>query len=118
MSAPPCPFCALPPDALVWQSDRVVALRHRYPVAPGHTLVIPRRHVATYFDADAHEQAEIWRAVAEVKAQRDRERAPDGYNVGFNAGEVAGQTVMHLHVHVIPRYRGDMDDPRAGACAA
>ncbi|MCA9621532.1 MAG: DEAD/DEAH box helicase family protein, partial [Myxococcales bacterium] len=113
-SAKPCIFCDLEERDLVWSSDFVLAVRDAMPVTDGHTLVIPRRHVATYFDASADERAAIWAAVDVIKAQLDEELKPDGYNVGFNAGEAAGQTVMHLHVHVIPRYRGDMDDPRGG----
>jgi HKD family nuclease len=70
--------------------------------------------VPTYFDAVAFERAELWRAVDEVKDLLDGEFQPHGYNVGFNVGRSAGQTVDHLHVHVIPRYVGDMDDPRGG----
>ena len=109
-----CPFCAADAADVVWSSALVIAVRDRFPVAPGHTLVIPRRHVATYFDATPWEQAELWRAVAEVKKHLDGTHRPDGYNVGFNAGEAAGQTVMHCHIHVIPRTVGDMDDPRGG----
>jgi superfamily II DNA or RNA helicase/diadenosine tetraphosphate (Ap4A) HIT family hydrolase len=111
---PPCPFCQLPADDLVWSDGLVVALLDRYPVSPGHTLVLPRRHVATWFDASPEEQLAIWHAVDKVKRQLDEAHRPDGYNVGFNAGAAAGQTVMHLHVHVIPRFTGDMDDPRGG----
>nr|WP_153822551.1 DEAD/DEAH box helicase family protein [Polyangium spumosum] len=85
-----------------------------YPVSPGHTLVIPRRLIATWFDATPEEQAAIFQLVDEVKRKIDAELSPDGYNIGINAGEAAGQTVMHMHVHVIPRYRGDVDDPRGG----
>lgn len=99
---------------MVAENDLCLALRDVYPVSPGHTLVVTRRHVATYFDASEAEQAALWQLVGQVKGALDRERGPDGYNVGFNAGIVAGQTVMHVHVHVIPRYRGDMDDPRGG----
>lgn len=109
-----CPFCELGSRELVWESDLVVAMRDGFPVSPGHTLVLTRRHVATYFDASAQEQAEIWRGVAEIKTRLDAEFCPDGYNVGFNAEPAAGQTVMHVHVHVIPRFGGDMDDPRGG----
>lgn len=109
----PCPFCDL--DApLTYESDLVVAFRDRYPVTEGHTLVIPRRHVETYFDANAFEKAELWRAVDAVKAALDAELHPHAYNVGFNAGRAAGQTVMHLHIHVIPRRTGDVEDPRGG----
>ena len=110
----PCPFCAVPDADLVWRGALVMALRDRFPVTNGHTLVIPRRHVATYFDATEAEQAELWRAVAELKQALDASHQPHGYNVGFNAGAAAGQTVMHLHVHLIPRYEGDVDDPRGG----
>ena len=91
------------------------AIRDGFPVSPGHTLVIPRRIVATYFEASEAEKVAIWALVEEVKAQLDAgDPRPDGYNVGFNAGVAAGQTVMHLHVHVIPRFVGDVADPRGG----
>ncbi|WP_395838099.1 DEAD/DEAH box helicase family protein [Archangium violaceum] len=90
------------------------AIRDRYPVSPGHTLVIPRRHVATWFEATPEEQRALFELVDEVKRGLDASHKPDGYNVGINVGEAAGQTVFHLHVHVIPRYRGDMADPRGG----
>lgn len=110
----PCPFCNLSESDVVWQSDLVVAIRDRYPVTEGHTLVIPRRHMATYFDAKTYEKDELWRAVDAIKLALDEEFAPDGYNVGFNAAPAAGQTVMHLHIHVIPRRNGDVRDPRGG----
>lgn len=111
-----CPFCTLPASRIVWESPRVLAVRDAYAVTPGHTLVIPKRHIETYFDATPDEQLEVWSAVEEVKRDLDAtlEPKPDGYNIGFNAGEAAGQTVMHAHVHVIPRYRGDVEDPRGG----
>ena len=109
-----CPFCDLAPDRLVWSDELVVAIRDGYPVSPGHTLIVPRRHVATWFDATLDEQGAMFAAIAEIRRQLDDELRPDGYNVGFNAGEAAGQTVMHMHMHVIPRFRGDVDDPRGG----
>lgn len=111
---PDCPFCELGSRQTVWRSDSVVAFRDLYPVTPGHTLIVTRRHCETYFDATSEEQAEIWRAIGEIKSQLDDEFSPQGYNVGFNVGAAGGQTVMHLHVHVIPRYDGDTDDPRGG----
>jgi diadenosine tetraphosphate (Ap4A) HIT family hydrolase len=96
-------------------SDQLAfAFRDRHPVSPGHTLVVTRRVVRDWFEATLEEHEAIFRLIEEVKRQLDVELRPDGYNVGFNAGAAAGQTVMHLHVHVIPRYRGDMDDPRGG----
>ena len=111
-----CPLCSIDPERVVLERPLVFAVADAYPVSPGHTLVIPRRHVATYFEATADEQAALWEAVRAVKARLDAELrpAPDGYNVGFNVGEAAGQTVMHLHVHVIPRFFGDHPNPRGG----
>lgn len=116
------PFLALPSSSHVAQNALAFAVRDRYPVSPGHTLVVPWRLVPTWFEATREEQVALIALVDVVKrvldAGVDHEggglRVPDGYNVGFNAGEAAGQTVMHLHLHVIPRYRGDMADPRGG----
>ena len=109
-------FLERPETDWVASNALAFALRDLFPVSPGHTLVIPRRLVATWFDTTRDEQHALLDLVDVVKRQLDAEMdpKPDGYNVGFNAGEAAGQTVMHLHVHVIPRYRGDMDDPRGG----
>lgn len=108
------PFLDVPGREWVASNAHAFAIRDRYPVSAGHTLIVPRRLVATWFEADATERSAILALVDEVKAALDREYKPDGYNVGFNAGAAAGQTVMHLHVHVIPRYVGDVDDPRGG----
>ncbi len=80
----------------------------------GHTLVVPERHVASLFDLDAEERADVWRLVDEVRAALLESHGPDGFNVGVNDGAAAGQTVWHAHVHVIPRYAGDVPDPRGG----
>jgi diadenosine tetraphosphate (Ap4A) HIT family hydrolase len=108
------PFVSIPRSEWVASNELAFAVRDRYPVTNGHTLIITHRVASTWFDATRDEQAAILSLVEEVKRGLDRELQPDGYNVGFNAGTAAGQTVMHLHVHVIPRYRGDMDDPRGG----
>ena len=86
----------------------------RHPANPGHALVIPYRHVPAYFDATDEEKREIWQLVDEAREVIDREHSPDGYNIGINVGEIAGQSIMHLHVHIIPRYRGDVEDPKGG----
>ena len=80
----------------------------------GHTLVLPVRHVPDFFALSAEEQADVWRLVAEVRLDLERRLSPDGFNVGLNAGRAAGQTVEHAHVHVIPRFVGDVPDPRGG----
>ena len=112
------PFLARDQEEWVASNELAFALRDRFPVSAGHTLVIPRRLVATWFEATSEEQKALFELVTEVKLRLDEEFQPDGFNVGFNVGEAAGQTVMHLHVHVIPRYRGDMDDPRGGVRGA
>ncbi len=108
------PFLAGPASEHLAAKDLAFAIRDGFPVSPGHTLVITRPLVRTWFDATTEEQAAVMALVLEVKRQRDESHRPDGYNVGFNAGEAAGQTVPHLHVHVIPRYVGDRADPRGG----
>ncbi|MCC7556034.1 MAG: HIT family protein [Methanoculleus marisnigri] len=85
---------------------------------PGHLLIIPYRHVADFFDATDAELAALLALVREAKTLLDGRFRPDGYNVGVNVGEAAGQTVMHLHLHVIPRYAGDVKDPRGGVRGA
>lgn len=108
------PFLTRPETEHIARNALAFAIRDGFPVSPGHTLVVTRRLVPTWFDATPEEQAAVMALVNEVKRQLDASHAPDGYNVGFNAGEAAGQTVPHLHVHVIPRYRGDRPDPRGG----
>ena len=110
----PFSFLDIPPEQWVASNDLAFAVRDGYPVSPGHTLVIPKRPVATWFEATAQERLALDQLVDEVKRRLDAEQRPDGYNVGFNAGEAAGQTVMHLHVHVIPRYQNDVTNPRGG----
>jgi len=110
----PCPFCTPNPDRVFLESEHVLGLWDGFPVSPGHALLITRRHVATWFDATLAEQQALTAAIAEAKRLIEAAHRPDGYNVGFNAGAVAGQTVFHLHVHVIPRYKGDVLDPRGG----
>ena len=108
-------FLALPPSAWVASNALAFAVRDAFPVSPGRTLVVTRRVVPDWFSASEAERAAVMELVERVKRDLDGATPrPDGYNVGFNAGEAAGQTVRHLHVHVIPRYRGDVPDPRGG----
>lgn len=111
----PCPFCTrLSSGQVLVDGSLAAALADGFPVSTGHTLVVPRRHVVSYFELTSDEQHAIWRVVLEVRARLDRENQPAGYNLGINVGEAAGQTVGHAHVHVIPRYAGDVEDPRGG----
>lgn len=109
-----CPFCQLPADRILLADDRAMVIRDGFPVSPGHTLVIPRRHVSSFFDITADERASLLHLLDQAKVALDREFAPQGYNIGINDGATAGQTVPHLHVHLIPRYAGDREDPRGG----
>jgi superfamily II DNA or RNA helicase/diadenosine tetraphosphate (Ap4A) HIT family hydrolase/HKD family nuclease len=112
----PSPFLGIPEAEWVCANDLCFAIFDSFPVSPGHVLVITRRVVPTFFECTAAEQQALMALVGEVKALLDErlKPKPDGYNVGFNAGAAAGQTVPHVHVHVIPRYAGDMGDPRGG----
>ena len=109
-----CPFCQL--DATrIWISNKCgMAFRDGFPISPGHTLIVPRQHVASFFDLPTGIQQSLWELVAIVRANLMEEFHPDGFNVGLNDGQAAGQTVMHAHIHVIPRYKGDATDPRGG----
>lgn len=117
-----CPFCGVDPDRIVMQSGYGVALLDGFPVSPGHTLVIPRRHVPGLFHLSEEERADLWRLVARVRARLlddgtpigPHHIRPHGFTIGVNDGEAAGQTVEHAHIHVIPRYAGDVEDPRGG----
>ncbi len=109
-----CPFCTLPRQRILDEDELTVIIRDGFPVSRGHTLVIPRRHVVSLAEASAAEWSAIGEALGRARARLDRELHPDGYNIGINDGVAAGQTVMHLHVHLIPRYRGDVPNPRGG----
>jgi diadenosine tetraphosphate (Ap4A) HIT family hydrolase len=114
MTANQCPFCNVDGSRILAQSEVGIALPDAFPVTEGHTLVIPKRHVASLYELTPEEQADLWRFAAEVRAKLVEEFHPDGFNVGVNDGRAAGQTVMHAHIHVIPRYVGDTSDPRGG----
>ena len=113
MSAP-CPFCSLPRDRVLDERETAFAIRDGFPVSPGHTLIIPRRHVGSFFEVTDAERADLMSLLAAARDDLDREFRPAGYNIGINDGAAAGQTVPHLHIHLIPRFEGDRDDPRGG----
>ena len=109
-----CPFCPPRPDQVLIERPLAFLQRDTHPVSDGHALVIPRRHVASFFDTTPEERHAMFELLDEAKALLDRAHRPDGYNLGINNGQAAGQSVMHVHLHVIPRYRGDKSDPRGG----
>ena len=109
-----CPFCTLPSSRIVKENDLAVLVRDAYPVSPGHSLVIPKRPMGSWFEATEEERKAMLALVDEAKAMIDTELAPNSYNIGINDGPAAGQTVPHLHMHLIPRFKGDVADPRGG----
>ncbi len=108
-----CIFCDMKREA-IYENDRCYAIYDAYPVNPGHALIIPKRHIETYFEATAEEVLSFHKALHAVKRMVDSRYAPDGYNIGINVHEAAGQSVFHLHIHLIPRYDKDVEDPRGG----
>ena len=111
---PDCPFCTLPPERVWLEDEGVVAVPDHYPATEGHTLVLPRRHVASVWDLSTEEQFDLWDLVAEVRERLAERHRPDGFTIGVNDGLAAGQTIPHAHVHVIPRHLGDVADPTGG----
>lgn len=109
-----CVFCDLSQKTPVLESEHCFAVYDLNPVSPGHMLIIPKNHYAQWFETPQHVQNNILKTLPLVRAHLNQEFQPDGYNVGFNCGSDAGQTVFHLHVHVIPRYQGDVEDPTGG----
>jgi diadenosine tetraphosphate (Ap4A) HIT family hydrolase len=110
----PCPFCTLPAERIIDSNEFGMTIRDGFPVSPGHSLVIPKRHIGSWFEITSDEQLALLDLLAIAKTSLEDEFNPDGYNIGINDGPVAGQTVPHLHMHLIPRYKDDQDDPRGG----
>jgi diadenosine tetraphosphate (Ap4A) HIT family hydrolase len=110
-----CPFCNHQESkAVIIKSEMAFSIYDRYPVNPGHALVIPKRHCADYFALSIDEQSACWEMVNQVKEVIDQTFNPDGYNIGINNLESAGQTLPHVHIHLIPRYKGDVLRPQGG----
>jgi diadenosine tetraphosphate (Ap4A) HIT family hydrolase len=112
-----CPFCSPVDGEKVLASELCFARWDKYPVTEGHLLIIAHRHVADYFSLAAQEKTALWAMVDEGKKLLNERFKPDGYNVGINVGADAGQTVMHCHIHLIPRRSGDSIHPRGGVRA-
>ena len=107
-----CIFCSPDAESIVFRNSHAYCRYDDYPVTPGHLLIIPIRHISSFFSITTEEQVAIWDLVKMGKEYLDEFFRPEGYNIGINDGVVAGQTVMHLHVHLIPRYPGDSEDPK------
>lgn len=114
----PCPFCQLvysaDPDSILKRFDRCFVIHDRYPVSQGHLLIIPYAHTQSWFTASHEDRLDIIQAIDVMREYLDETYHPDGYNIGMNCEKAAGQSVMHLHVHLIPRYLGDVTDPVGG----
>lgn len=109
-----CPFCNLPATRILGGDELAIIASDGFPVAPGHVLIIPRRHVGSFFETTAAERTSLLQLLDRAKAVIDAEFHPDACNIGINNGRAAGQTVPHLHIHLIPRHAGDSADPRGG----
>jgi diadenosine tetraphosphate (Ap4A) HIT family hydrolase len=113
-----CLFCQFAEDKhqrpAIKKFKHCYAMNDGFPVSPGHTLIIPYIHVEDWFSASSEVRTDIMQALDSMKSELDQRFAPDGYNIGMNCGHAAGQTIFHLHVHLIPRYKGDLADPKGG----
>ena len=110
-----CIFCGERARAKALAANELaIAFPAGFPVSPGHALIVPRRHEPDFFSLSTDEQAAIIALVNPVRSRLDQQFRPDAYNLGVNAGKAAGQTILHTHLHVIPRYSGDVAEPRGG----
>ncbi len=108
-----CIFCTASKHAII-ENERFYAIVDKYPVTPGHLLLIPKAHRRDYFALTQEELQDLQALLQEGKAYLLETHRPDGFNIGFNCGEAAGQTVFHCHCHLIPRYQGDVEQPNGG----
>ena len=109
-----CPFCNINHDQIVKKNKFSFAIYDKYPVNKGHLLIISKKHIEDYFTANEEIKEAIFELMERCKTFLDKKYDPDGYNIGLNCGKEAGQTIMHLHLHLIPRYEGDIEDPTGG----
>lgn len=109
-----CVFCSLPQERIIDSNALAMTIRDAYPISPGHTLIIPKRHVASFFEITSEERNAMLSLLDKAASGLKAELHPAGYNIGINDGAAAGQTVPHLHMHLIPRFAADVADPRGG----
>ncbi|NBW53900.1 MAG: HIT family protein [Betaproteobacteria bacterium] len=111
---PVCTYCTLSESRIIDQSPLTLVFRDVFPVSPGHTLIIPRRHVESYFDLTDQEREDMTFMMMRAKNVLKTELSPHAFNIGINEGFAAGQTVTHTNMHLIPRFKGDVPEPRGG----
>ncbi|MCC3145139.1 HIT family protein [Halanaerobium sp. Z-7514] len=109
-----CIFCEYNKSDYIVENELAFAIYDNFPVNKGHILVIPKRHFSSYFEAETAEIEAIFELTKKCKNILDENYNPDGYNIGVNINYAGGQTIMHLHQHIIPRYKGDVENPRGG----
>jgi len=114
MTSKPCPFCTLPRERIIQENQHALWIYDGFPVSLGHSLIIPKRHLGSFFETSLEERLAMLVLLDKAKAAVEAEHRPDGFNIGINDGPAAGQTVPHLHLHLIPRYKGDVEDARGG----
>lgn len=113
-TAPPaCIFCK-PQREILCENEHALAIADTFPVSPGHSLVVPRRHARTVFDLSEAEHAACFALAREASGLLRRRHSPDGFNIGVNCEVAGGQSVWHAHIHLIPRFAGDTPNPRGG----
>lgn len=101
-------------EKILYEDDVFYAMEDGFPVSQGHCLIIPKMHIENWFDASEELQHQLMKVLGKMRHSLAKKYSPDGFNVGMNCGASAGQTIMHLHIHLIPRYFGDMTEPRGG----
>ena len=110
-----CIFCSIPRDRIISENDLTFAIRDNYPVTTLHSLIIPKRHVIDYFDLTNDELIACNDLIQKVKEQTlNKDKSVKAFNIGTNAGKMAGQSIMHCHIHLIPRRKGDVENPQGG----
>jgi diadenosine tetraphosphate (Ap4A) HIT family hydrolase len=109
-----CPFCNVKNSEIILESKHSFAIYDRFPVNAGHILIIPKQHNPNYFSLTQEEKNDVWKLVDKASSLLSKKFSPSGFNIGININKSAGQTIPHVHVHIIPRYKNDVDDPTGG----
>ena len=109
-----CPFCSSLRSRVYLENELALAILDGFPISEGHSLIIPRRHVSSIFEIQKNELLSLFNLLADARNKLTEQFSPDGFNIGINDNEAAGQTINHVHIHLIPRYKGDQEDPRGG----